>query len=116
MSSIIDFGPHTVKIWVEETVTDSYGNPVKRPSETAVTVTGCTVTPLTSSRGAFVALDASAGQRVNQSWRFVARTAPLGWWSRVEWNGRRMQLLGGPLVHTASDGSQHVFASLREET
>jgi hypothetical protein len=50
----------------------------------------------------------------------MARDAPLGWWSRVEWvdSGgqlRRFFVLGGPLVYTMSDGTRHVSATLQEE-
>lgn len=116
MSSIIDFGPHTVTIYVEETVVDSYGNAVKRPSQTPVVVTGCTVTPLASARGAFPAATIAQGQRLDQTYRFVSRHAPVGWWSRVVWEGRNLTVLGGPLVAVASDGTRHISATLHEET
>ena len=120
MSSMIDFGPHTVTIYLEESTTDSYGNAVKRPSETAVVVTGCLVQPLSSSRGAFPALSVTQGQRVDSAYRFSARDAPLGWWSRVVWHhpdgrDRSMTVLGGPLKYAASLETTHVSATLHEE-
>jgi hypothetical protein len=120
VSRILDHGPHTVTIYLEETVTDSYGNTVKRPSATGVVVTGCLVTPLSSSRGAFPALQVTQGQRVDQAFRFVARDAPLGWWSRVVWDDghkvRNLTVLGGPLVTVSSGATRHVSATLHEET
>lgn len=115
MSSLIDHGPHTVEVFLEETVTDSYGNPVRRPSATAVTVTGCLVTPVSSSRGAFPAADVSEGQRVAATFRLLARDAPIGWWSRVIWQGRSLSVLSGPLEHVSSDGTRHVSVTLHEE-
>lgn len=120
MSRLLDYGPHTVTIYVEETVTDSYGNVVRRPSTNGVVVTGCLVTPLSSSRGAFPALNVTQGQRVDQAFKFMARSAPLGWWSRVVWTHggrtRNLTVLGGPLEHVASDGTRHISATLHEES
>lgn len=120
MSTTIDVGPHTVTIYLEEKVTDSYGNEVKRPSSTGVVVTGCQVQPLSSSRGAFPALSITTGQRVDNAYRFMARQAPLGWWSRVVWHhpdgrDRSMTVLGGPLLYEASPMTRHVSATLHEE-
>jgi len=120
MSVILDHGPHTVTIYLEETVTDSYGNPLKRPSATGVVVSGCQVTPLSSSRGAFPALSVTQGQRVDNAYRFIARDAPLDWWARVAWHhpdgrDRSMTVLGGPLLHESSPMTRHVSATLHEE-
>lgn len=115
MSMLLDNGPHTVLVYPEEEVTDSRGNIVRRPAATPVVITGCLMMPLASTRGAFAAIDVKAGQRVDAAWRFMARQAPLGWWSRIEFNGLRMTILGGPLVHTASDGTTHISATLMEE-
>jgi hypothetical protein len=115
VSILLDFGPHTVKVYPEVDGFDSRGNPVKRPSDTPVVIAGCLMMPLASTRGAFAAIDVKAGQRVDAAWRFMARSAPLGWWSRLEFEGKVMTLLGGPLVHTASDGTVHISATLMEE-
>jgi hypothetical protein len=113
--SLLAHGPHTVTVYLEVEVTDSRGNTVRRPSTTGVVVTGCTMHPVASTRGAFPALDARRGQKVDSSWRLLARDAPLGWWSRVEFQGRVMTPLSGPLRYTASDGTTHVSCTLREE-
>ena len=115
MSLPLDHGPHTVKIWVEEEVVDSRGNAIRRPVADPVTVTGCLVLPLASTRGAFPAIDTQQGQRVDAAWRFIAREAPLGWWARVEFEGKVMNVLGGPLVRNASEATRHVTCTLIEE-
>jgi hypothetical protein len=116
MSFLLDHGPHTVKIWVEEEVTDSYGNAVRRPTpDSPVTVTGCIIHPVSSSRGIFPAVDVRVGQRITATWRLLARNAPLGWWARVEFEGRVMTVLGGPMLHTASEASRHISCTLVEE-
>ena len=115
MSVLLDYGPHTVKIWIEEETTDSRGNVVRRPAPEPVTVTGCLVHPVASTRGAFPAIDVKQGQRVDAAWRLIAREAPLGWWSRVEFEGKVMTVLGGPLVYGASAATRHVSATLIEE-
>lgn len=117
--SLLNHGPHTVRVFPEETVKDSRGNVVRRPSEIPVIVTGCVISPIASTRGAFPAIDVKQGQRVDAAYRLMARQAPLGWWSRVEWDTPagtvRMTVLGGPLVSRSSDGTTHVSATLREE-
>lgn len=115
MSFLLDHGPHTVKIWMEEEVTDSRGNKVRRPADEPVTVTGCLVHPVASARGAFPALDVQQGQRVDAAWKFLAREAPLGWWSKVEFEGKTLTVLGGPLVYGASPATRHISATLQEE-
>lgn len=114
--SLLDHGPHTVKIWVEEEAIDSRGNTIRRPrADSPVTVTGCLVHPMASTRGAFPAIDVRFGQRVDAAWRLHARNAPVGWWSKVEFEGKVMTVLGGPLNFTASDATRHISCTLVEE-
>lgn len=113
MSKILDYGPHTVVVFPEILGTDTYGNPVRYPAFEGVVVTGCQMTPLSSSRGAFSSYDLAEGQKVDQYWQIRARKAPLGNWSRVEWEGLKLSPLGAPLHHTIR-GIAHVACSLRE--
>lgn len=119
MSTLIDSGPHTVLIYLETEGTDHRGNPVRRPADEPVVVTGCVMQPVASARGAFPASQVDQGQTVDATWRIMARNAPVGWWSRLEWVSegvtRRFFVLGGPLRYTLSDGSTHVSATLQEE-
>lgn len=114
-SLILDEGPHTVLVFPEIEVTDSRGNVRKKPVDVGIMVRGVTMMPLASTRGAFAALQVTEGQTVDAAWRMFARSAPLGWWSRVEWQGITMSILGGPLMHTMSDGTSHMSATLKEE-
>lgn len=113
--SLLDHGPHTVKIWIEEEVVDSRGNAIRRPAAEPVTVTGCLVHPVASTRGAFPALDVRQGQRVDAAWRLHVRDAPLGWWSKVEFDGKVMNILGGPLKYGVSAGTGHISCTLVED-
>jgi hypothetical protein len=115
MSFLLDHGPHTVKVWMEEVVTDSRGTEVRRPAAEPVTITGCLVYPVASTRGAFPAIDVRQGQRVDAAWRLHARDAPIGWWSKVEFEGKTMTVLGGPLNYSASEGTRHISCTLVEE-
>lgn len=116
MSVLLDYGPHTVKIWIEEETTDSRGNAVRQPRpDSPVTVTGCLMLPMASTRGAFPAIDVRQGQRVDAAWRFMAREAPLGWWARLEFEGKVMTVLGGPLIYGASAATRHISCTLVEE-
>lgn len=117
--SLLDNGPHTVRVYPEERTQDSRGNAIRRPSATPVVITGCIMQPIASTRGAFPAIDVRQGQRVDAAYRLLARSAPLGWWSRVEWDSPNgtitLTILGGPLLHQSSDGTTHVSATLQEE-
>lgn len=119
MSALLDRGPHTVTIYLEEVTTDSHGNPVRRPSDIGVVITGCLLTPATSERDAAVQSSSEAGQRDDRTWRFRAREAPLQPWGRVEWNDgfvtRCMTVLNGPLRHGITRATTHIAATLHEE-
>ena len=109
-------GPPTVVIYPEVETTDSRGNKIRKPAEQGVTISGCYMHPISSSRGAFPAIDVSQGQRVDASWRLVCNgDAPLGWWSRVEWNGLVLTVLGGPLLRQSSPRTRHISCTLQEE-
>jgi hypothetical protein len=117
--ALVDNGPHTVTIFLEEETTDWRGNKVRQPSETAVVVKDCWMQPLASTRGAFAARTVQGGQDVSVAYKFLAREAPLGWWSRVEWvdeDGtlRRFATLGGPLVRGFSPATRHISCTLQE--
>lgn len=121
--AIFSNGPHEVTIFLEEEVTDSRGNRVRRPSTTSVTVSGCLVHPVASTRGAFSAIDVRQGQRVDASWKLVcSATVPLEWWSRVEWAAAggapkplmKFTILGGPLRRTVSATTAHITCTLQE--
>lgn len=120
--SLLDNPPHTVTVFPEEEVEDSRGNAVRRPSATGVPVR-CYMHPISSSRGAFPAIDPKQGQQVDATWKLVARDAPLGWWSRVVWSaaggspvdGLSLTVLGGPLLRRSSATTRHISVTLMEE-
>lgn len=117
--ALVDKGPHTVTVFLEETSTDFRGNIVKRPSTTGVVVKDCWMQPVASTRGAFAALKVADGQNVAVAYKFIARKAPLGWWSRVEWRDedgilRKFSVLGGPLRRPFSSAVSHITCTLQE--
>lgn len=115
-------GPHTVTIFVEEETTDFQGNPVKQPSATGVVVSGCWMQPLASTRGAFAARKVDLGQDVSVAFKFLCSpaNAPLGWWSRIEWDDpitqthRKFAVLGGPMPRAFSAATDHLSCTLQE--
>lgn len=118
--SLLDGGPHTVTVYLEEQVTDWRSDVVEKSSATAVVVSGCFMQPVSSSKGGFGAGDIGEGQRVDVTHRLIAKSAPVGAWSAVEWvdesgNTRRFIPLGAPLVRSYSGTTAHVTANLREE-
>lgn len=118
--SLVENGPHTVKVFLEREFTDHRGNIVREPDETnPVTVRGCWMQPVASTRGAFAALKVDVGQNVSVAYKLIARNAPVGWWSRVEWTDddgvlRKFAVLGGPLARQFTSLSRHVSCTLQE--
>lgn len=114
--SLVSDGPHTVTVHLEEEVTDWRGDVVRRPrADSPVTVSGCFMQPIASTRGAFSARRVDQGQRVSVAYRLLARTAPVGWWSLVEWEGRKFTPLGGPQLREFTPLSAHLSVTLQEE-
>lgn len=117
--SLLD-GPHTVTVYPEETVTDHRGNVEKRPSKNGVKVRG-RMQPLSSARGAFAARSVEEGQDVLVAYKFFTRTAPVGWFSRLDWfdpdtgTVRKFVVLGGPQNRKYSPSSGHISVTLSEE-
>ncbi|WP_232667892.1 hypothetical protein [Pseudonocardia sp. TRM90224] len=106
MSLLLDHGPHSIVVFPEEDYTDTRGNPRKRPAEVGVTVTGVLMTPISSAR------DPLSDRRIDGGYRLMARTAPLGPWAAVEFNGRRFTVEAGPVEHASSPATTHVSATL----
>jgi hypothetical protein len=104
--SLLDDGPDEVLIYPEVVVVDERGNEVRRPAETPVPARG-RVQPVSASEAAV------AGQQVTTTYRFITRTAPLGAWARVEWDGREWDLAGEPLWSRGSPRTRHVTALLQ---
>lgn len=118
--SLLDNGPHVVTVYLEKQTTDHRGSVVREPDEAnPVTVSGCFMQPVASTRGAFAALKVDVGQNVSVAYKLIARNAPLGWWSRVEWVDeaglkRKFAVLGGPQVRNNSGMTRHVSCTLQE--
>lgn len=120
--SLLDRGPHTVLIHLEEESTDWRGNIVLRPKENSpVTVTNCWMQPVASTRGAFAALKVDSGQNVSVAYKLIAKGSklPVGWWSRVEWTDNlgvthKFSMLGGPLRRDYSKAVDHISCTLAE--
>jgi hypothetical protein len=107
MSLLDSAAPHVVIVFVEETVTDTHGNTIKRPSATGVEVK-CIVTPQANRPD-------RVDSRADTTMKMIARDAPLGPWSRVEWNDRTFSV-EDTRFHNVSEQTKHVEAMLREET
>jgi hypothetical protein len=104
--SLLDAGPHQVLVYPEVQTLDSRGNPVKRPADVGVVITGCTVTPVVGGR------DRDA-EHVRADYQLLARDAPIGPWSRIEFaDGRTFAVIDGPHRFTASEATRHVSVIL----
>lgn len=118
--SLLTQGPHTVTVFLEETVEDFEHNQIRRPSATGIVVEGVFMQPVASARGAFGATKVDGGQHVLAAYKLICQAAPVGWWSRVEWidgqgNLRKFGILGGPLRREFSDATRHISVTLREQ-
>lgn len=118
--SLLDSSPHTVEVFLEEEVVGFRGSVIKQPSATSVQVRGSMMQTLASTRGAFSARQVDEGQDVSVAYRFITREAPVGWWSRVEWDDpntgvrRKFAVLGGPQLRDFSVGTRHLTVTLTE--
>ncbi|MBT2587946.1 hypothetical protein [Arthrobacter sp. ISL-95] len=106
-SRLLDRGRESLIVYVEETVTDSFGNVVKRPSGDGVTIR-CTSSEDRSS-------DAELnGQVSNKVVRILARQVPAGSWSRIIYDGEEWDLASPPRMTTgATDRLKHIEFTIR---
>jgi hypothetical protein len=104
---ILESPPHTIILFVEETVTDSYGNPLRRPSSTSVEVR-CLVMPVASQ------VRERADQRPPRRYKVLVRDAPLTLFSRVIVNNVSHSVESVIGRHD-SPTTRHIEAVIREE-
>jgi hypothetical protein len=111
--SLLDVAPETVTVYPEESYVDSAGDTRTRAASAGVQVRAW-MQPMSASR-LFPSLDPTQQQRVYATWRLIARDAPLGVWSRVEWQGRTFLVRSGPEERRYSGATGHVTALVQEE-
>lgn len=98
---------HTARIYPEIQFIDSRGNPCKGPSPEPVEVR-CTLNPSKARN------DLAENQSNDTEFKFYAEDAPLGIWSKVEWNNRIFIVASGPYLFDRTSGTHHVEATLHE--
>lgn len=109
-SALLDRGTEFVDIYPEETVVNSRGTPVKVPSRTAVRVRVTT----TEDRSQVAEL---SGQIDTQVIKCHARSAPVGTWARVVYQGREWDLAEPPRFSAGvSKATRHVEFLLRSRS
>lgn len=106
--SLLDNGPDVVTVYSEVETIDHRGSVVREPSSTGVVVRGL-MQPSTTD------VDVAQGQRTTVEYKLICRSAPIGAWSRIEWEGRRFSVLEQPRAHDGTNMIKHVTAVLREE-
>ena len=111
--SLLDAAPEMVTVYPQETYTDSRGDERVRPAALGVAVKAW-MQPMSQLR-LFPSVDATQQQRVYSTWRLIARNAPLGIWSRVEWRGMSLSVRSGPEERRYSGATSHITALLQEE-
>lgn len=104
--SLLDNGPDVLTVYTEVEARDAYGNVVRVPSDTPVTVRG-RVQPSTSDELS------ALGFATETVVRFIARSFPGGPWARVEFEDREWDVVGEPRVHRGSPRTAHVTVYLK---
>lgn len=104
--SLLDVGTDQVTLYASVSGTDADGNPVLKPSASAVTIT-CRVQPVASAQNDI------PGQALITTYRVLTRTWPAGAYSRAEWAGREWDVIGEPLRSAGSLATRHVEVLLR---
>lgn len=107
--SLLDGGSEWLTVFVEQSGTDAYGNPLMEPSTVGVEVLG----RVQEDRNVASAEDKSLGQNIRERYRIrLDRQSdiPYGPWSRVEWRGEDFEVLGVPVRHTGSFRTHHITA------
>lgn len=90
-SRLLDRGSEKLLVYLEETVTDSLGNPSKRPSGEGVELR------VTSSEDQ--SSDAELpGQMSTKVMRILARQVPAGTWSRIIFRGEEWDMSAPPTM------------------
>lgn len=106
-SALLDRGREYVDIYPEEIVIDDRGTPFRQPSKVPVRVR----VTVTADRSQIAEL---AGQIDTDILKFFARSAPLGSWARVVYNGDEYDLAEPPrFVAGVSKSTKHVQFLLR---
>lgn len=109
-SALLDRGREYVDVYPEVTVVNSRGTPVKLPSDTPVRVRVTT----TADRFQIAELP---GQIDTQVIKCHARSAPLGSWARVVYNGEEYDLAEPPRFSKGvSRATRHVEFLLRSRS
>lgn len=109
--SLLDRGlPETATVYPEETVTDSDGNTLTRPS-----VVGVVARARIQPAGSPDEDDSLVGFTTEEVYRLrLPRSFPvLGAQSEVEWNGQTYQIDGEPLKYNGSRQTQRVEYTIR---
>ena len=106
-SRLLDRGRETLTVYLEELVTDSLGNKIKRPSGVGIPVKVTT----SEDRSSDAELP---GQVTNKVIRIMARQVPIGSWSRVVFDGEEWDLASPPRFTTgATSRLKHIEFTIR---
>lgn len=109
-SALLDRGREYVDIYPEEIVIDDRGTPFKQPAKTAVRVR----VTVTADRSQIAEL---SGQIDTDVLKCFARSAPLGTWARIVYNGDEYDLAAPPrFVGGVSRSTQHVQFLIRSRS
>lgn len=88
-SRLLDAGTEIILVYPSEYATNARGDVLQRPSETPVRVRATT----SAQRQGDAELP---GQVSMKTIRCIARSAPVGSWARVEYQGEEWDLVGPP--------------------
>lgn len=104
--SLLDAAWEAVYVYPQRAYVDDEGNRLYGPADHPVVVLAH-VQPVASTE------NTSEGQAVETRYRVIARDAPAGPWSIVEWRGEKYEVLGEPAVWHSPAHLRHVTAIVR---
>lgn len=105
---LLDSPPHTIEVFPQESLVDSYGNAIDRPSMQSVIVR-CFV-----SRPRSTIDNEQVGRRMTNTYHVIGRTAPIGPWSRVIYSNESYSV-ENLQFNNASEGTSHFSCTIRRE-
>lgn len=106
--SLLDTGNETVVVFPHQTVVDSDGNRIVKPSVTGVTLQA-RVQP-----GSSLELPTD-GQQLSTIYTVITRDAPTASWSYCMWRGLKWDVVGEILRYNGSYITQHVTWVIKEQ-
>lgn len=108
-------GPDSVELYPEVVGEDGYGTEIRKPGSTPITVRG-RMQPAGAGNAPSSSEQVVSGQQVETTYRFIARSIPVGPWAKAVWGGREWKPTGEIARRGYSPATSHDTVTLRALT